>query len=801
MRHSALLAMLTLLVLALVPATGARADVFGGIELASDGFLLEEGHEGVGQQALYAHDSAISGNGQYVVFDGYFGGRAGVWRRELRSGGQTGPIEPVAVGTEIAGTESCIAGEACDADLPSISKNGQYVSFTTTARLTPQDVPREAPNVYVRNMAIPASQQQGCEEKALHPTLPCPYTLVSAVNGKAEALTYEDEGLSEYGSIASGRSAISAEGNKVVFVTTAVSNLAACQAGAPPESACQESSSEAPVANTPALQVAVRNLESGETQLVSVEYDPATGQPIPDKPVTAVEGSRTYGAVYSALEQPPSFPLPDYQHRAYNLPPAVGASISANGTTVAWMATDVYEQARMLASETYPKYAEPLWRRIADGPLAPIRRVTGGSEPENPACIASGETSLSGSQSDPCQGPFAVEAIFGVWAGSVGDVVPQLSADGNTVAFLATAQLVSLGEDYGRGSESTADDLYVANMQEGLTRGEALRPLTELASGEVKEIASDGTILDLAISPDGSQVAFTTQRTEFPLDSLADVSQPLAVPGLAELFDVDVTNDTLTRVSRGYEGGPAEHPHTEAIAGKEDEYGLITDGALSPSFSENGDALAFSSTASNLVFGDGNTPPVTLEEPSGSADGSDVFVVPREVFSPQPAETYISSPPPGPTVTPEWRLGVTALSLPNGTVRLYVEAPGAGTLRASDKSAVETKVSHAARATARHHPSKAKRASANAAVAERDVASTKEAFGAVVGGLAQLTLTLDPSYRVLATKPGGLYGTVTVSFAAPGHPTLSQSIAVSFVSKAKTPPRAKRASSKKKRPR
>jgi hypothetical protein len=794
MRRPVLLTALTLMVLGLAPVSGARADVFGEIALVSDGFLLEEGHEGTQQQALFAHDSAVSGNGQYVVFDGFFGGRTGVWRRELRAEGQAGPVEPVAVGEELAGTETCVSDEACDATLPSISENGQYVSFTTTARLTPQESASEAPNVYVRNMAVAASQQQGCEEKALHPSRPCPYTVVSAVNGKAEALTYE--GLSEYGSVASGRSAMSANGQEVVFVTTAVSNLDACQAGAPVESACQESSSEAPVATTPALQVAVRNLATRETQLVSVEYDPQTGQPIPDKPVTAVEGSTTYGAVYSALGEAPPFPNPGFERRAYKMPPAVGASISADGTTVAWMATDVYKQARMLAEEDDPRYAEPLWRRIGDGPLAPIRRITGGSEPENPACSASGETVTSGSPSDPCQGPFAVEPALGVWAGSVGDVVPQLSANGDTVAFLATAQLISLGVDYGRGSESTADDLYVANMQEGLTRSEALRPLTELASGEVKEVAPDGAILDVAISPDGNQVAFTTQRTEFPLDSLADVSQTLAVPGLAELFDVDLSDDTLTRVSKGYEGSPSEHPHHETVAGIEEQYELA-DGALSPSFSDDGDVLVFTSTASNLVFGDGNTPPVVIDAPTGSADGSDVFVAPREVFSPQPAETYVSSTPQGPTVTPEWRLGVTALSLRNGTVRLYVEVPGAGAPRASDESAVVTKVAHPAHGTVRHSASKAKGASSGTVVGDRELATAKEAVGAVGQGLAQLTLTLPSRYRALATKSGGLAGTVTVLFAAPGHPTLRLRIAVTFVSKLKTPPRAKRASSKK----
>ncbi len=49
-------------------------------------------------------------------------------------------------------------------------------------------------------------------------------------------------------------------------------------------------------------------------------------------------------------------------------------------------------------------------------------RVTGGSDPANPACLASGETILpaSASLSDPCQGPFATPEgpiPSGIWAG------------------------------------------------------------------------------------------------------------------------------------------------------------------------------------------------------------------------------------------------------------------------------------------------------------------------------------------------------------------------------------------------
>jgi hypothetical protein len=581
---------------------------------------------------------------------------------------------------------------------------------------------------------------------------------VSAVNGETEGLSYEEEEANpELGSVASGRSAMSANGQEVAFVTTAVSNLAG--------------------PGTPALQVAVRNLSSGETELVSTEYDPATGQAIPGKPVSVTEGETTYGAVYSPAQ--PTFRTTE---RAYELPPTkVGASISGDGTTVAWMGTVIYKQARMLPDEDYSSYSEPLWRRIADGPLTPTRRVTGGSEAENPACIASGELAVpqgSTSTSDPCQGPFVVEGTGGangIFSGSAGDSIPQLSNDGYTVAFLSNAELVSSGANYGKSGGSYTD-AYIANMYEGLTRKEALRPLTELASGQDK-IAAVGPILDLGVSPNGSQVAFTTQRTEFPLGSPVYVSQPASDPGLAELFDVDLTDDTLTRVTVGYEGGQSEHPHL--ANGAEDEYTNPTDGALSPSFSENGDILAFSSTASNLVYGDGNTP-ASESRASGNSDGdgSDVFYVSRKLFEPEPVETYISAVPANPPLIPEWRLDVTAQSLANGSVRLYVELPGAGDLAVAAQSAVRTNARRA-RSSASH---------GRVSVVERTVATAKEAVGASGDGLVELTLTPTPGYRTLASASGGLSGIANLFFSAPGHPALRQSIAVTFLRKVKARP-------------
>src|SRR6185312_7567528 len=219
------------------------------------------------------------------------------------------------------------------------------------------------------------------------------------------------------------------------------------------------------------------------------------------------------------------------------------------------------------------------------------------------------------------------------------DFVPRLSADGYTVAFMAQATLVVLGHDFGRPGGGQPSDLYVADMHSGLTRRQALSPITELAGTESAGIAYTGPVIDFDISPSGEQVAFTTRRTQFPLGEPAYISPVSPEPGLNELFDADLGDQTVTRVTQGVEGGPGEHAHKPALPG-EDPYANEGDGALSPSFSENGDELAFSSTAANLVYGDGNTS--IGSNPPESFDGSDAFVVERTVFSEQPTQQFIS---------------------------------------------------------------------------------------------------------------------------------------------------------------
>ena len=726
---------------ALHGASVARADVFGPISLVSAG---ASGGLGQSQQAEYAHDPAISGDGRYVVFDGSVAGVSGVWRRDLA----TNAVQAVAGG---------------DAQLPSVCDDGRFVSFTTNEGASLRSITRglggepaaatpgaqEADSVEVRDMSK-GPQDEGA------------FILASAADGSSERLTYVEAGT-RLGAVAAARSAISADGDEVVFVTTAVSDLAQPQTPSEP--------------STPPLQVAVRYLREERTKLVSVDRE--TGGP-----VSAVEGSQTYGAVYPGASSTPEPRVPAYA--AYGASPPPGASISADGSTVAWMGENIGGQAQMLPAEKRKAaYTEPLWRRIAPGGETPTERVTGGSDPTNPACAASGETELSSPAvaGDPCQGPFDLTSeagsSTGVWnatAGQMGDFVPRLSADGYTVAFLSKGLPVALGENFGERSTGEPADLYVVDMHPGLTRTQALSPLTELAGGEAAGTESIAPIFDFGVSPDGTQVAFATRRTQFPLGSPAFISPATGESGLNELFDVDLLNHTLTRVSGGYEGALSEHPHGARPAG-EDPYGEPGDGAGSPSFSDDGRLLAFSSTASNLAYGDGNTPP------AGPLDGSDAFLLERQAFGALATPQYVS-PPPQIQFQPEWRIGVTARSRRDGTVELQIVIPGEGALRASARASVLASLKSSRARRGKRASASRKRGSAHTkarrVVAQRTVASVARPGH---GGAAPVTMVLELAkpYATLASRSGGLSAKVAVMFTAPGRRALRAAIPVTFV--------------------
>jgi hypothetical protein len=711
--------------LLLAGAQAARADLFGPIELAS----ASDPAGGAYEQAGEARFPVISGDGRYVAFVGTFGETAGIWRRDL----QTGEV-------------SFVAPEP--ATLPSISPEGRYVSFTTNARLVAQDS-NESPDVYVRDMEPGPGEPE--------------YILASAVNGSEEAATYEEfpePAPAQYGSLASARSAISVrEGTvKVAFVTTAKSNLLG---GSTP---------------TPPLEVLVRDLNTDQTQLVSAEYQPGAGWS--DTPVQPDGG---FGAVFpGGANHIPKFatfegepPGSDKGNKGgQNETMWVGASISADGNAVTWMGQDLGRQARLLAHEQgteNPEIAEPLWRNIEE-PDAPIRRVTGGSDPEAPGCAASGEGEISEvapPPSDPCAGPFAhliPEAAVseGLWGERVrADFVPQISADGMRVAFLTGARELSIGEAEFEDAEIT-DDLYVSDMEGGLSRVQALRRLTEL-DGVGTNLERSAPIIDFGISPSGGEVAFTTQRTIFELGSPAFVSPIAPSAGMRELFDADLENDTVTRVTHGYRG---EDERGEQLPVEEqpgvDPY-QREQGSYAPSFDDEGNTLCFASTANNLVFGDGN-------------DAADAFVVHRVPPPSEQVTQFVSPTPANPVAAVPWKLSLSAVSLANGDVRLYADTPGAGELSAEALGSVLVSV-RASGARRRAHRSRRARVTS---LVTRDLASAKTGVAADQEGLAVLTLTLSPAYRALASASGGQPARVSVTFAAPGHPALHATVLVTF---------------------
>ncbi|HEY7255283.1 MAG TPA: hypothetical protein VH476_01250 [Solirubrobacterales bacterium] len=516
-------------------------------------------------------------------------------------------------------------------------------------------------------------------------TEPPTYELASAQDDSLAALPGQ--------SLASPRVALSADGRRVAFVNGG--------------------------------QVYLRDLDTEQTMLVSARRNPETGEMEPGVPVPG-------GAV---LSQP-----------ALEL--LVGAAISGDGTTVAWIGAHLPEQVPLLSDEAaaiealdernLQPYDEPLWRRVADGPGAPTRRIVGGGDPLAPGCPADGVLS-----DPPCQGPFPGiisnhthnnNSATG-WLGLQRiDGIPQLSEDGRTVALI--------------GNPDEAANVFLVNMSPGLTRDAAIRRLTRqvpidpLDEGEVVNkpnyIRYNGHIWDLAISPDADRIAFTTGRQLFPLAPPNLLTQPPAQLGLTELYLIDLETESLQRLTHGI-GGDAE-ASLPAPAKAETERAENGNGTVSPGLDRDGHVVAFASTAANLVAGDGN-------------DSSDVFTISDDAGPPAPGTVAI--PPTGRRkVKARRRLVLSAQSLPNGGVRLVVIAPSRGKLSASARAPV--------------------------AVGRRPSRLAAAQAPAKAGRPVKMTLGLRGPFRRLAHSREGLYATAFVSFHARRGRTLHGKLEVRF---------------------
>jgi hypothetical protein len=547
------------------------------------------------EQADFAGSPALAADGRFVAFAGRIGGLRGIFRKDLASG----EIAPVAIG------EASVE--------PSISANGRYVSFTTTKPLDPEDDPvANSSDVYVADMA----------------TTPPTYELASALDGcdpldpeshAACGLSYES---SFAGSLATGRLSLSADGREVVFVTKSASNLTEPAVTAPPFP-------------TPPLQVAVRDLETDETILISGALDPLTGVPLPD---TGVEG----GAVIQAGGQ--------------RL--AAAASLSADGSTVAWLAQHPAKQVAIDGAEGASisqleaggeTYDEPLVRRVpgAADPTPPTRRIVSGSAfPE----VVSGANVTAA----PCLNATG-------WNLGGGQAVPVLSADGSRVALI--------GQPNGYADAFLADLAGPTPVVRRLTASPPLPGNNACEATQSGFLVGNAEIKTIAIAPDGERIAFTTRRQRFAL-APPNLVTPVAVGvGTEELYLVDLAASSLERLTHG----------TAAVT----EPSLVEQpgqaGASAVSFDRSGVTLAFSSQAYNLVPADGNG--------AGNGqlflgEGTDVFLVSDPRSTQAPGTTRISAPPPAIRPRGRWALTAHASSLPDGAVRVAVGVPGAGNLGA-----------------------------------------------------------------------------------------------------------------------
>jgi hypothetical protein len=308
-----------------------------------------------------------------------------------------------------------------------------------------------------------------------------------------------------------------------------------------------------------------------------------------------------------------------------------------------------------------------------------------------------------------------------------------------------------------------------------------LTQLTEWGSDNFHDSAATDGIEGIAISPDGTKVAFTTGRIEFPLSPPTLITPALGQAVDPQLYVADLSAGTLQLVSYGYGGEPAN--------------GIIA----TPSFTGNGETLAFASSATNLVYG-------AFDRGAGDGAGSgDVFVT-SQISSPAVAGvTYISPPPPDPvTVQPREILLATQPGA-NGSVLLYVTVPGAGSLKALAKAEVPETVTVNTKGKRVKGKAKTQRAVAGSAAkrsrqAKRTTVVSKTVASASAkptqAGMVQLRLTPASAERALEESHDGLYATITVTFAARGSGTLTGTVQVTFKRAAPKPAKKKTATKK-----
>lgn len=504
---------------------GNAADGVDGAQLISADYArLEQGDD-------TTRFAAVSGDGRFVAIQtrarNFFADGDPDPAGQYRAGGifrfdlATRSLVKVADGDLFQESDNVLLRRG--ATNPSISVDGRFVAFATAQRLVPADG-NDNVDVYVRDMNVPAATAGA-------------YRLVSARDGSEAPAGYAPpifpQASGDPGAIVSSGVAISADGRRVAFRTEAASDLPA-----------------RPAADAPPDQIFVRDLNTQTTKLVTVAHDPESGL------MTDVAAGG-----------------------------ALGAALSADGSTVAWTGRNAAAQTHFLSGEnTDPSFNYYLWRRAPFGPAEPTRRITGLADPDDPVCRQMEEADptmtivFDPSASGPCLGPLTDQEGN---RADIGSQLPALSGDGYTVAFLTGAgprPLVQSGPGL---------DLYVTDMRPGVSRKQGTTELTRDTSGGDTAIAA--TLGSIAMTAGARYLALTTSRSQFVLPALRVLGSPRVVPGPQELYVVDLHARTIERATRSFNGGDVD--------------GGAQDGVT---ISADGGRVAFSSFAGNLFRGDAN---------------------------------------------------------------------------------------------------------------------------------------------------------------------------------------------------
>jgi hypothetical protein len=491
--------------------------------------------------------------------------------------------------------------------------------------------------------------------------------------------------------------------------------------------------------STPGAQVAVRDIDTRATTLVSQTMGSlgSTPEPVPSG-AALTDNSTGTGKLAGKQDSGDGDST---------------ASISADGTTVAWMGINIPAQAPANATTDSAnghanEYAEPLWRRITDGQAAPTRRILGGDDPTGPCpggCSGpldmqwTGPTNPAvGQDQGPERGSFVnyngFDGATAVTGTGLTNVTPQLSADGRTVAILSTQPTTGQDPVFGvHVPNNVSANAFVVNMADGLSRSQALTRLTEWASDDFDNLPLAGTLEDLAISPEGDRIAFATRRTVFPYSPPALITPQLSAVADEQLYVADLKDGTMQLASLGFDGGPANSF------------------VITPAFSADDGPIAFASPATNLVFG-------AFSDQQG---GGEVFTVTELKPTAIPGAQDVGPPPPNPVIVPRWVIGVTVERASVTGAILAVSVPGAGRLTASALAGIPA-------------GSRAQRRK----VRTRTIARASAAVGGA--GVVELRLQPHRRYGKVIAQTRGLYARIAVRFTAAGHPAVGQTVPVVF---------------------